>query len=443
MPEAVQSFPKAFAVSFSQIKRWDPNSFHDINWHWPASVMAAIGSVLKPRKEKVDRSASGFNELMPVTIHFDGSIEPRKVCEDKEYTMELFWVRPGDVVASKIDLKNGAVAIIPDDWNNAVVTNHFAVYEPDLKRLDPKYFHLMIQAKFFKQHLWRNKVGAEGRKEVKLEFFESLEVPIPSLPIQHKIVAHWEAAQLERASADTALSSLVEELHSLLVKQTKGFSKVTRSKVFLANYKNTQQWDVKAGRAAAFITANPDFIRLGDFTEECTDTIRPWEESEKKWPIYGVNNKEGVFLSSTQEGKEFNAPYKRIEKDWFFHNPTRANVGSLGIVPEVPEDAITSPEYQVWRLKSDFIPEFMALMLRTDYFLSLVAFNRVGGVKQRMYYSNLAEIRLPKISETAQKAFAERREKILLDIKAGNEKLVQHKKEIETMILGTRPVEVH
>ncbi len=404
MGEVSQTFPKAFAVRFAQINRWDPNSFHSINWHWSSSVMATIGSVLSPRKEKVDRSANGFNDLTPVTIHFDGSIEPRKTSEDKEYTMELFWARPGDIVVSKIDLKNGAVAIIPDGWDNVVVTNHFAVYEPDLKKLDPRYFHLLIQTRFFKEHLWRNKVGAEGRKEVKLDFFESQVVPIPPLPIQHKIVAHWEAAQLERAAADAALSALVSELHSWLVKQTRDFGYVTRSKVFLANYENTQQWDVKAGRAAAFITANPDFIRLGDYTEECTETVRPWNEPEKEWPIYGVNNKEGVFLSSTQAGKEFNAPYKKIEKDWFFHNPTRANVGSLGIVPEVPTDAITSPEYQVWRLKGGFLPGFMALMLRADYFLALVTFNRVGGVKQRMYYANLAEIRLPEIPVEVQKA---------------------------------------
>lgn len=443
MGEPAQTFPKAFAVRFAQINRWDPNSFHGINWHWPTSVMDTIGSVLNPRKEKVDRSANGFNDLMPVTIHFDGSIEPRKVSEDKEYTMELFWARPGDIVVSKIDLKNGAVAIIPDGWDKVVVTNHFAVYEPDLKKLDPRYFHLLIQAKFFKEHLWRNKVGAEGRKEVKLDFFESQEVPIPPLPIQQKIVAHWEAAQLERAAADTALSALVSELHSWLVKQTKGFGQVTRSKVFLANYENTQQWDVKAGRAAAFITANPDFFRLGDYTEECTETVRPWDEPEKEWPIYGVNNKEGVFLSSMQAGNEFNAPYKKIEKDWFFHNPTRANVGSLGIVPEVPTGAITSPEYQVWRLKGGFLPDFMALMLRTDYFLALVAFNRVGGVKQRMYYANLAEIRLPEIPAEVQKNFADRRQEILANIAAANGKLAQRKKDIEKMILGTSPVEVH
>jgi hypothetical protein len=440
MGEVAQSFPKAFAVTFSALKRWDPNSFHDIKWHWPFSVMAPVSSVLRSRKEKVDRNANGFADLMPVTIHFDGSIEPRKINEDKEYTMELFWARPGDVVASKIDLKNGAVAILPDDWEKAVVTNHFAIYEPDLNRLDPNYFHLLIQAKFFKEHLWRNKVGAEGRKEVKLDFFESLEIPIPSLPVQQKIVGHWQSAKKERSSADLALSDLVSELNSYLVKQTHAFKQVTRSRVLLATYENTQQWDLKAGRAAAFMSANPGFIRLGDYTEECAETVRPWEDAEKEWPVYGVNNKEGVFLSSMQLGSDFNAPYKKIEKDWFFHNPTRANVGSLGIVQQVPEDAITSPEYQVWRLKGGFLPDFMALMLKTDYFLALVAFNRVGGVKQRMYYANLAEIRLPEIPENVQRDFARRRLEILANINAANGKLAQRKQEIEQMILGIRPV---
>lgn len=244
MDEAFQSFPKAFAVTFAQINRWDPNSFHGIKWHWPSSVMAPIGSVLKPRKEKVDRSGNGFASLMPITIHFDGSIEPRKISEDKEYTMELFWARPGDVVASKIDLKNGAVAIIPDGWDNAVVTNHFAVYEPDLKRLDPKYFHLLIQANFFREHLWRNKVGAEGRKEVKLDFFESLEFPIPPLPVQQKIVAHWEAAQLEQSQLFKKEQKLIKESQSntlalLGIKKTKG---KPVGKMFCLPWKDSERW---------------------------------------------------------------------------------------------------------------------------------------------------------------------------------------------------------
>jgi hypothetical protein len=60
-----------------------------------------------------------------------------------------------------------------------------------------------------------------------------------------------------------------------------------------------------------------------------------------------------------------------------------------------------------------------------------------------MYYANFAEIRLPEISKEVQRSFADRRQEILSNIKAANEKLAQRKKEIEKMILGTKPVEAH
>ncbi len=57
-----------------------------------------------------------------------------------------------------------------------------------------------------------------------------------------------------------------------------------------------------------------------------------------------------------------------------------------------------------------------------------------------MYYANLSEIRLPEISEDVQQNFADRRQEILSNINAANKSLVQRKKEIEKMILGSRMI---
>ena len=99
----VDIFPRAFAVRFRDLYRWDPCSFHRILWHWPTSVMHPLGSVLKMRKEKVDRTKVKFSDLQPITIHFDGSIDKRKIDGNREYTMELFAAIPGDIVVAKID----------------------------------------------------------------------------------------------------------------------------------------------------------------------------------------------------------------------------------------------------------------------------------------------------------------------------------------------------
>ena len=214
-----RAFPKAFSIRFNKLSRWDPASFHGIAWNCSEDIMMPISRVLQIRKEKVDRSHFSFSELQPITIHFDGSIDRRDVDPAREYTMELYFARPGDIVVAKIDLKNGAVAIIPDDWTNVVVTSHFAVYEPDRTKLLPEYFHRIIQASFFKAHLWRNKVGAEGRKEVKLDFFESLEIPLPPLPIQKAIVSQWQDAQKEIKTTAERVSKLEDHISENILKE--------------------------------------------------------------------------------------------------------------------------------------------------------------------------------------------------------------------------------
>ena len=204
---------RAFAVWFADLVRWDPMSFHGIDWHWPNSVMAPVGSVLRLRKESVNRTKHAFSELQPITIHFDGSVDRRVVDGNREYSMDLFFAHSGDIVVAKIDLKNGAVGIVPD-WTNVVVTGHFAVYEPDRTKIAPEYFERIIQAPFFKAYLWRNKVGAEGRKEVKLDFFEAVNIPIPPLATQRAILGRWQKARQTVASAEERVREIEIEIES-------------------------------------------------------------------------------------------------------------------------------------------------------------------------------------------------------------------------------------
>jgi len=194
----VHPFARGFHAFFCDMaQRWDAESFCVLNWKWNHAEMDTIGSVLIARKEKVDRTKVDFAKLQPLTIHFDGSVDKRIVPEGRNYSMDLYYARPGDLVVAKIDLKNGAVGIVPSDWENVVVTGHFAVYKIESTRIRASWLHRIIQQPDFKQYLWRNKVGAEGRKEVKLEFFESIKIPVPSLDIQDSILSTKESVVSE------------------------------------------------------------------------------------------------------------------------------------------------------------------------------------------------------------------------------------------------------
>jgi hypothetical protein len=112
-------------------------------------------------------------------------------------------------------------------------------------------------------------------------------------------------------------------------------------------------------------------------------------------------------------------------------------------VPEVPKDAITSPEYQVWRLRDlgpdSLLPDFVAVLIRTKWFVRVVQFHRVGAVKQRLYVENLLEMPVPKFPHDLQERIAAARSTALVKLAAVRKRAQVVKREVEEMILGVRP----
>jgi type I restriction enzyme S subunit len=246
--------------------------------------MAPIGSVIQIRKERVDRAACNFSDLQPITIHFDGTVDKRIVDANREYSMSLWYARPGDIVLAKIDLKNGAVGIVPDDWENVVVTGHFAVYKPDRSKLVPEYLLRIIQARFFKNHLWRNKVGAEGRKEVKLGFFEQQPIPIPPIFQQEAIVAIWREAQEKITAARKQAITLERKLPEVVYRElgVPSFVEKPAQKYLVLQWKNLTRWSFNfLSRSAlgllGFTRSKYPIKRLGDYLLETMNgyCIRP------------------------------------------------------------------------------------------------------------------------------------------------------------------------
>jgi hypothetical protein len=358
--------------------------------------------------------------------------------------MTQYRAAPGDIVVSKINARKRAIGLL-EASHDIGITIHFRSMIPRLEAVVPRFLWLALRSEYCRRQ-FDIATGGIGKGEISEARLLSIMVPKPSIPIQQKIVDYWLNAETNCVSAYDELAKPVRALNRRLMdicSATSG-SDIIHSRFFVLEFKDMLAWDAKSGRAASFRIACPSFRPMGDFVEDATELVRPADEPEKNWPVYGVNNKEGVFLNSHQKGASFNSPYKRIRKDWFFHNPTRCNVGSLGVVPSVPTDAITSPEYQVWRLKTGIpepmLPGYVACLIQTPFFLNLVQFNRVGAVKQRMYTENLMQVRIPYLPLPEQQRYADTRAHALVKLAAAKARLDTAREEVEAMILGTKKV---
>jgi len=434
---------KAFVVWFNNLEQWQVRTLWlaRINrCHWP---IIPLFDVAKLRSELVSKEDIELGKVVLLDrISFDeGKVHAGERTRTK---MVLYRGRPGDIVVSKINARKRAIGIVPIGTDIAA-TIHFRILIPNVEKVLAEFLWGALRSEYCRNQ-FDMETGGMGKGEISEARLLNIKVPLPPLPAQQAIVRHWQNGRNEIDDAKERMTRLINELNAKLYSLCRSICKVDviGTRFFVLNFRDLDRWDVKSSRSSAFRIYCQNFHPMGNFIEDATELVRPFEEPEKEWPIYGVNNQEGVFFNTYQKGCNFNAPYKRIRKDWFFHNPTRCNVGSLGIVPDVPEDAITSPEYQVWRLRKNrsehLLPGYVALLIKTPFFLELVQFNRVGAVKQRMYYENLCEIRIPSLPEFEQRRYSEERAKALEDIQKARTNFDQVKKEIEEMILGIRPV---
>ena len=128
--------------TWREMERWIPGS--EASWE-AAFPLVPIGDVMRSRRKVVN--PGNFSDYRPITIHFDGSIEIRDRSEP--FKGSMFAVLPGDLVFSKIDLRNGAIGLLPAEINQAVVTSEYPVFVPDGKQLDARYLAMLLARQIF------------------------------------------------------------------------------------------------------------------------------------------------------------------------------------------------------------------------------------------------------------------------------------------------------
>src|SRR5947209_20228047 len=117
---------------FRKLSRWDTKHLTQLDWSWPEDKLVPLGEVAVRRIESVDEETRQSADVQLATIHFNGSMVPRKV-NPQELKGSLFLAQPGDVVFSKIDVRNGAIAVVPDELGSVAFTAEYPIYDVQAK----------------------------------------------------------------------------------------------------------------------------------------------------------------------------------------------------------------------------------------------------------------------------------------------------------------------
>lgn len=133
-------------------------------------------------------------------------------------TKKQYVVKKGQFIISKIDARNGALGIIPDDLEGAIVTNDFPTFFVDNTRINSHFLLLITTTKTFINFAQSCSSGTTNRQRINIEQFLNIKIPLPSLKVQEKIVAQYNKKTALAEKQKNEAKKLETEIENYLFK---------------------------------------------------------------------------------------------------------------------------------------------------------------------------------------------------------------------------------
>lgn len=212
--------------------------------------MAKIGSFLKKSKDQIEIKDDVKYKQVTVKINNggviarnDGQLKKGSEIGTKRQTV----VHAGQFIVSKIDARNGAFGVIPEDLEGAIVTNDFPVFDVDSTKILPQFMVLISTTPQFVEFARKCSSGTTNRKRIDIDAFLQQVIPLPALEEQRKILVEYD-------NTNGKINEYKDKIHTVVLNEQKTFEdclkirknierKSTSSLRFISYHSTILRWD--------------------------------------------------------------------------------------------------------------------------------------------------------------------------------------------------------
>lgn len=166
-----------------------------------------LGKVMKRRLEELDPQKDADKEFKVMTIAQTGEIRERVAGKGKSpprwmgsYFQESpgtwYAAKAGDVVYSSIDLWKGCIGFVLPEFDGALVTKEFPIYQVTDDRLLPEFLQVLLRTRYYQRAFRAITTGHSNRRRTQAPDFESLKISFPKdKDEQRRLIAKMEEAR--------------------------------------------------------------------------------------------------------------------------------------------------------------------------------------------------------------------------------------------------------
>jgi type I restriction enzyme S subunit len=319
------------------------------------------------RAERVD--PSGEYRLLGVRLDGNGPFLRETVAGARSSASTLSKVEAGDFIYSRLFAWRGAFGVVPAALHGCHASGEFPTFLPKPNRIDVDFLRY-----WFRLRSTLDRVGADcagstplTRNRFKEHFFLALEMPLPPLEEQRRIVATLDAISGRAAEVGSLRDAVASEVASLTV-------------------------------SLHVAASGSEKVPLGEILEleEHREVVSP----DGEYPQVGIRGFGGGLFAkpAVRAGATTYRAFNRLFEGAVVLSQVKGWEGAIDVCPPALAGWFASPEYRTFRCVNDKLrPEYAAKIFKTPWFLGqLSSLSRgVGARRERTRPEAFLALRIP------------------------------------------------
>lgn len=194
------------------------------------TIRYTLGDVLIARREGVAPFDNPDTEFLTLTLTQEGQLRPREAGLGNNppawfgvyFKPNSRWYRAcaGDLIISRIDLWKGCVSVISEEFDGAIVTQEFPLYQVKEDIIRPYYLKLLLRTGYFQRAVRAITTGHSNRRRTQSDDLEALEVFLPPVEVQDRMIAIVTAKEAQRELSHRVLEELLRDVDASITGET-------------------------------------------------------------------------------------------------------------------------------------------------------------------------------------------------------------------------------
>lgn len=354
-------------------------------------------------------------------------------------TKQQWRASAGQFITSKIDARNGAMGIIPEELDGAIVTHDFPLFSIDEDRINPQFLLLITTTNAFQQFSQSCSSGTTNRQRINISKFLQQQIPLPSIEEQNKMVEEYDKITHE--------AERNEELNANVPKHINDYLKVelglelqtgaTHKGMKFTHFRDLTRWDYLYYNADKQFKSHYDLVSLGTLVNNflCDDRGQSLRRctADKPQELFTYIGMEYVEKDTGRlleehivEGREIKSQSLEVPKGFILYGKLRPYLNKYWVNNTGLDNVVCSSEFFVFNVCSGISKDYFVYMLASDFVQQQISDATSGARMPRINEKTFKEIQIPLPPLTVQ-------QEIISHVKAEREKAKTLREEAEAL----------